>query len=83
MKYLWLVFSFGLAGCGTIQEATRAVSDAVIGMPPPDPSVLTAPAAAVPEPWNIVLTGVGGAVLGVWGWLYRRRLLKTDPNKVE
>lgn len=84
MKKLWWAASAAfVSGCGTVEPAVRGTVDAVFGGPTSPEAAIAPVAAVLPEPWNIVVTGLGGAIIGVGAWLYRRRLLKADPTKVD
>ncbi len=82
-RLLVLPAVLSVSGCAALAEAVRGVADFTVGTPPPDPSIVTEAVKWIPEPWNYVATALGGSLIGVWGWLYRRRLLKADPTKVE
>ena len=81
----WLVGGLGLAGCGTIETGVRSGTDFLFGTPQGQGVVdtVTTVAAGLPPPWNIVVTALVGAISGLGLWNYRRRLLKTDPAKVD
>ena len=80
----WLVGGLGLAGCGTIETGVRNGTDFLFGTPGGQQALDTATqvASGIPAPWNYVAVAVVSAFGGVGGWLYRRRLLKTDPATV-
>lgn len=75
----------GMTGCAAIESATRNTTDFVFGTPAGEQVVetVTGAVAGLPPPWNFVATALVGGVVGVGGWLYRRKLLKTDPAKID
>ena len=83
--YGWLVGLVGMTGCAALESGVRSSTDFVFGTPGGEQVVntVTGVAAGLPPPWNFVATGIVGAIVGVGGWVYRRRLLKTDPAKID
>lgn len=55
----------------------------MLGTAPPPPEIIDQATKWLPEPWGALAGALGGAAVGVWGYLYRRRLLKADPAKVD
>lgn len=85
-KCWWMVMGLlGVTGCAAIESATRSTTDYLFGSPAGEQAINTATGAvaALPAPWNAVATGLLGALVGVGGYLYRRRLLKADPSKID
>lgn len=72
-----------LGGCAAVGETVKQGADLMFGSAPPPPEIIETATKFLPEPWGTVAGAVGGALVGVWGYLYRRRLLKTDPAKVD
>ena len=83
--YWYLVGLLGVTGCAAIESATRSTTDFVFGTPGGEQAVntVTTVAAGLPPPWNFVATAVVGSLVGIGGWVYRRKLLKTDPAKID
>lgn len=81
----WVVGGLTVAGCGTLESGVRQGTDFIFGSPQGQQAVDTATqiASGIPAPWNFVAVGLIGMVTGVGGWLYRRRLLRADPSKVD
>lgn len=83
--YWWVVGLLGVTGCAAVESATRSTTDFVFGTPGGQQAVdtATAVAAGLPPPWNFIATAIVGGLMGVGGWVYRRKLLKTDPAKID
>ena len=83
--YWYLVGLVGVTGCAAIESATRSTTDFVFGTPGGEQVMNTATgvAAGLPPPWNFVATAIVGSLVGIGGWVYRRKLLKTDPAKID